>query len=785
MISTLLILYDTIQQSVANTPTLWDKISTSPIFIILSILGALASIFGVYSICKSALNGTRIWCEQYIKDNILDDELNKHNPQNKPSKTTKSEDDSIQTDSSYDDNIDSNIYIQPYILTPVIEVPDDNATPTFRLKKPFLLRDFFIKKVFVRVRGSNIPKYYYLFGNSGTGKTAALVHLFYDYINQYNKNSLPYNIRIFSLREENVFESIDKVNVDKRGCILLLDALDENPMVQKPKESEEFKLFIKQLDKVYSEFAFVITTCRPQFFSEEKEIPDSHNIAKIELVPFNDDQINEFLDQIFNISNEAEKRSKAINLIDNHHEIAKRPIILTYIRDLVDTDRKLNTSLDFYDTIAESELRRNISRIPQNVTAENIRQWWNMTSEVAGYMYNHGKTEISYEELLQILIDHHLAQPNESINEDLFQRRSLLTRTGNSFHFSHKSFYEYFMAYRFLQHPEEIKQVYGMDFALHIYDEAYKAWSEKKDTPFADLKNTDYYYVAASLNRTGYALDDINHFIKAESYYQEALKILCPQKKNEDNTYGIATTYNNLAELYRKTNEPEKAENGYHEALKRYYQLAKNNPNLFLPCIATTLNNIGIIYYDNKNYQEAEEKYNNALSIHRELSQQGSYDLTNLAITLNNLANLHKVNKQPDKAKEEYVEALTIYQKLYKDNNNVLPDYANTLNNLATLHSDSNQLDKAEEEYNEALSIRRKLADKNPDAFLPDVAATLFNLALLHLNRKEFSAAEAAALESLEKYSIMAEKSHAAFDKDVKDAEELLERIQKAKEADA
>ncbi len=58
-------------------------------------------------------------------------------------------------------------------------------------------------------------------------------------------------------------------------------------------------------------------------------------------------------------------------------------------------------------------------------------------------------------------------------------------------------------------------------------------------------------------------------------------------------------------------------------------------------------------------------------------------------------------------------------------------------------------------------------------------------MALLHLARKEYPAAKAAALESLDKYRIMAEKSHAAFDKDVKDAEELLKRIQKAKEADA
>lgn len=65
------------------------------------------------------------------------------------------------------------------------------------------------------------------------------------------------------------------------------------------------------------------------------------------------------------------------------------------------------------------------------------------------------------------------------------------------------------------------------------------------------------------------------------------------------------------------------------------------------------------------------------------------------------------------------------------------------------------------------------------------MATTLFHIALFHLKNKNLPAAEAAAQESLEKYRIMANMSHAAFDKDVKDAEELLERIRKAKEADA
>ena len=749
MISTLLILYDTIQQPVANTPTLWDKISTSPIFIILSILGALASIiallFAVIGIIKK-FTSARNWRRKYINSNILDNVLYQYLPEDNTSQKKKTKDDNNQTNSSYKDNIDSNIYIQPYIKT-----PDNNLTPSSPIQSPELLKDFFIDEVFVRRRDTNIPNYYFLLGDSGSGKTNALVRLFYDYLHHYKHDytkqektdCLPFNIRIFSLREENVFESIGKVNVEKKGCILLLDALDENPMAQKPKESEEYKSFIQQLEKVYTEFAFVITTCRPQFFSEEKEIPDTHNIAKIELVPFNDDQINEFLDKKFNISNEAEKRSKAINLIDKHHEIAKRPIILTYIRDLVNTDRELNTSLDFYDTIAESELRRNISRIQQYVTAKQIRQWWNMTSDVAGYMYKHGKTEISYEELLQILIDHHLAQPNESINEDLFQRRSLLTRTGNSFHFSHKSFYEYFMAYRFLQHPEEIKQVYDMGFALQIYNDALQAWSEQKDSPFAELKKTLPYTVAISLNRVGSALDDINHFSDAERYYQHALVLFRQLEEEKNDTYkdDIAMVLNNLAILHKNTNQLDKAEEEYNEALTTYRQLADKNPDAYLPYVATTLNNLANLYKNTKRYNEAEEEYNKALTIRRQLA---------------------------DKTPDAY-----------------LPNVANTLENLAILHSNTDRLQDAEEEYKAVLSIRQKLADKYPDAYLHKVAQTLYNMASLHLDRKEYDPAETAALESLEKYRIMAEKSHAAFDPYVKKAEELLEDIQKAKEADA
>ena len=710
-------------------------------FKILDWITTLLDLFGI----KITLPHTRRWRKEYIDNNITS-EFSNYLPSDSSSKTK----DDIETFN--EENIKGTIYIQPYITTTPLK---DGEQTTFQIRNPLLLKDFFLKKVFVK--RSKLPKVYLLLGNTGSGKSSALVHLFTDYINCHTQSNLPYNIRIYSLRPDNIFETINNIPLEnKKKNILLLDALDENLSAQKPKASKEYTNFIHQLEEIYKNpnFAFVIITCRLQFFKDISEEPGKTDIPiggsdpwlqvnKLQLESFTKKQVEDFLAQAFSISYENEKHSKAAELIKKHGEIASRPIILSYIRDIVDTNREINTTLDFYNTIVEKELRRNISRIQPTVTDEQVKQWWDMTSEVAGFMYKHGKTEITYDELLQILIDHQLAKPNDTIDEDLFQQRSLLTRTGNTFHFSHKSFYEYFMAYRFLQYPDVIKQVYGMDFALQIYNDALQAWSKQKDTPFAEQKNTHPYTVAYSLNRVGNALGDINHFSEAEHYYQLALKLLNKLEKDNPNMLKneIAIVLNNLASIHRNTNQLDKAEEEYSEALTTCRQLADKNPDTYLPSVADTLNNLAVLHLNTNQLQEAEEEYNEALTIRRQLAAQNS---------------------------DAY-----------------LPDVAMALNNLAGLYWQTNHLDNALKILNEALAIHRQLADKYLDAYLPYVAGDLHNLALQYLARKEYLAAEAAAQESLEKYRIMAEKSHAAFDPYVKKAEELLEVIRKTKEADA
>ena len=612
---------------------------------------------------------------------------------------------------------------------------------------------FYIKMVFIResIEKNNVL---FLFGDSGTGKTTTIIHLYVDYIKKLKAGKQIPQIHLISLREKDALTYIKSIpENDRKDTILLLDALDETPEVKSP---EDYDPFLQQLKVLFKDFARVVITCRPQFFPNDvtQKIITKPGIETSSgwlecslkyLAPFSNRQVRKYLKRLYPAPLSFRKRIKALRIIKKQPLIAIRPMVLSYIHDIVENDKSINTTFELYNTIVYSILNRDIYKtLGIKDDNEKINKWWEASSLVAKYMYENQKLDITDSELDRIL-------PNDI--EKQFKQRSLLTRYGNTFHFSHKSFYEYFMAYRFLQYPEEINQVYGMDFALQIYVEAYQAWSEQKDSPFADLKNTHPYTVAISLNRVGYALDDINHFSDAEHYYQLALKILNELEKNNPDTYkdDIAMVLNNLAGTYWKTNHLDNAINKLNEALTTYRQLADKNPDAYLPDVAMTLNNLAVLHRTTKQLDKAEEEYNEALTTYRQLADKNpDVYLPDVAMTLNNLANLHSDTNRLDKAEKEYYEALTIRRQLADKNPDAyLPYVATTLNNLAVLHCDTNQLDKAEEEYNEALTIRRQLADKNPDAYLPYVAETLNNLGLLHSDTNQLGKAEEEYNEAL------------------------------------
>jgi tetratricopeptide (TPR) repeat protein len=141
-----------------------------------------------------------------------------------------------------------------------------------------------------------------------------------------------------------------------------------------------------------------------------------------------------------------------------------------------------------------------------------------------------------------------------------------------------------------------------------------------------------------NLFRYAYFLREHNQFPKAVNYYNQYLNKFA----NELSLKEKATTLNNLAILHENQNEYEKALKEYEEALEIRRNLAKDNPQTYLPNVATTLNNLAILHWYQKEYEKASKEFKEALKIRRNLAKDNPQTyLFDVAKTLNNLAILH------------------------------------------------------------------------------------------------------------------------------------------------
>ena len=102
-----------------------------------------------------------------------------------------------------------------------------------------------------------------------------------------------------------------------------------------------------------------------------------------------------------------------------------------------------------------------------------------------------------------------------------------------------------------------------------------------------------------SLFAYGYFLYEHNQFNESKPLFEEALGISRDLAKVNPQAYlpDVATTLNNLGLLFDKLNELGQAQSSYEEALGISRDLAKVNPQAYLPGVATTALNMSIFYY--------------------------------------------------------------------------------------------------------------------------------------------------------------------------------------------
>jgi tetratricopeptide (TPR) repeat protein len=177
---------------------------------------------------------------------------------------------------------------------------------------------------------------------------------------------------------------------------------------------------------------------------------------------------------------------------------------------------------------------------------------------------------------------------------------------------------------------------------------------------------------------------------------------------------------NRLADLGR----PEEALKAINEAVVIRRELARVQPDAFLPYLARSLTNQSNCLAAVGRREEALAAINEAVTIHRELARaRPDAFLPDLAASLTNQCGRLGELGRREEALAAINEAVTVRRELARAwPDAFLPDLAASLNNQSIQLGEMGREEEALAAINEAVTAYRDLARSRPDAFLPDLA---------------------------------------------------------------
>jgi len=321
------------------------------------------------------------------------------------------------------------------------------------------------------------------------------------------------------------------------------------------------------------------------------------------------------------------------------------------------------------------------------------------------------------------------------------------------------------------------------DQALQNTQEALRIFRQIDGSSFDELPIR----IALQLRNMALCNKSLDKFKEAEEQLHEAL-VICGQIQEENRQEKIhlfSRIDGDLADLYKKQNNPELArkhhldcvkrrrklvdisifrylpelahglynlafhcqdESGFDEALKYseeahdyYHQLSSLNPDAYLDRVCASHTQLGMLYKDIRNYEQAAHYFDKAIIEVRNLVQ---IDLKryvhDLGVTLINYAQLKQKQKDLEGSLVYFKEALEVYESLAEANPKIyLRWLALTSDNFGILHTELRNFDEAIGLHNKAVNIYRKLALENPDVYLPQIASSLGSLGNVYLTTKD------------------------------------------------
>lgn len=392
--------------------------------------------------------------------------------------------------------------------------------------------DSFIKKIFKKDNVS--PHYYCILGGSGIGKSTFVVNFVRKYIYHHKEKNLPYKIKLLYCGEntndnDTILKQIDTIK-DKSTTILILDALDEND-----EAIDNFSKFFPELLKRFFEFRIVIITCRTQFFEKRKNEPQNlpnrdpkthkqKQFEKYYISPLNNAEIRRYLNKKFILKFSSKKKAKSI--VRKCNKLMARPLLLSYIDDIVNSDITDYSISHIYEIIIDKWLEREANFSGTNNIKNYKSDLFNFSLEVAKILVQNQSKTINgiVNNNSQSRIHEAILNFSSIINKNNLKSRSLLFRNPNDYYtFAHKSFIEFIIAKRLFEKNDipirnidfdsfNMIPVFWMDMINNEF---------KNKTPTIDSKNKYYFQYIFNIDLDGIQIDFNRHHFSIESPYSE------------------------------------------------------------------------------------------------------------------------------------------------------------------------------------------------------------------------------------------------------------------------
>ena len=358
------------------------------------------------------------------------------------------------------------VYIEPYCKE--ANPADRHDEDFFTSKEPLFKKIVEFLKLKSYQQGNN---QLFILSDAGMGKTSSLVMMKLIYLSSFWPKE--YACYLEKLNEHTL-KNISKID-DKRKTLLLLDSLDEDPTAYG--RTKERLLEILEATKSFSK---VIITCRTQFFPEHEsdplEMPGRIKIGSFVcpskyLSVFDDGQVKSYLERRFPktilFDKNKQKREKARLIVSRMGSLRCRPMLLSFIEDLVDVEEKLEVWSEYalYQSLVRNWLIREESKT--GIKADVLLL---VCARLAFEMQAEKMVKISPSELEGLI---NRFNDIEKVTHLDITGRSLLNRNSDGdFRFSHYSIQEFLVVYFILEvaSMNDRRKIYPTDFIKQLLE---------------------------------------------------------------------------------------------------------------------------------------------------------------------------------------------------------------------------------------------------------------------------------------------------------------------------